>query len=56
MVEMVYGIAGSALLATAASVIHLFTRGSVVESKQTNLERWLSRIEAKLDRVIEDRQ
>jgi hypothetical protein len=50
---MEYVVAG--VVGLVSGLIGIFTGGKVSESRINNLEKWLERVEAKLDRVIEER-
>lgn len=52
MIETVAGVGLSALVGIAGWIAHLGSRVSVVEAQQVTFEKWLERIEEKLDRVI----
>lgn len=48
------GLVG-ALLASVGFIVHLGSRVSVVEERARVMERWLERVEVKLDRALDVR-
>lgn len=59
MLEIAVSILGAAFIGWIGSGLvwgsRTSTRIAVLESKQTSFERWLAKVEGKLDRVIETR-
>jgi hypothetical protein len=55
MVETLAGVGLTALIGFAGWISHLGSRVSVVESKQEAFEKWLERIEEKIDALISRR-
>lgn len=52
MLETFVGAALAASMAAFGFVFHLGTRVSVIESQIHNFEKWLERVEDKLDQAI----
>lgn len=56
MWETLVGVGATAGVACVGFIIHLGSRVSVLESKMESFEKWLERVEEKLDNAIADKR